>query len=96
MNKSGIDNNTRNVGLGYVHGTNNITMPFSIDSASNRLLIEVIPIGVPLDNLAATHMKEDANGRNTAGGVSDLDGQTIIPLTTDSIAGFPCVRVEIN
>ena len=95
MNKTGIDHNTKNVGLGYVQGTNNMVMPFAISSI-NELLIEVIPIGVPLAPFNASNLKIDENTKSVSGGVTDDANQTITPLTTDTIVTLPCVRVEIH
>lgn len=89
-----IDENTKNVGLGYVQGTDNLTMPFAI-SAINELLIEIIPVGAPLSAFNASNIKIDENTKNVAAGVTDDASQTIIPLTTDTIATLPCVRVEL-
>jgi hypothetical protein len=88
-----IDQNMRNVGIAYIQGTDNMTIPLAI-SAINELLIEVIPIPNPLSAFNASNIKIDENTKNVAGAVTDDSNQTIIPLTTDSIAGLPCVRVE--
>lgn len=88
-----IDDNTRNVGLGYVQGTDDMILPFRCN-AMGELLIEVIPIGSPLANLDATTMAIDDNTKNTHAGVSSANGQTIIPLTADVIVTLPCVRAE--
>jgi hypothetical protein len=91
-----IDKNGRNVGLGYVQGTNNMVLPFAINPATNALLVEVIPIGSPLATFnGLNRLKIDGNTRNVAGGVTDDSDQTITPLTVDLIAGLPCLRVEI-
>lgn len=89
-----IDKNTKNVGIGYVQGTHNHTMPFAI-SDINELLIEIIPVATPLDPVNASRMKIDENTKNISGGVTDDSDETIIPLTVDTIVGLPCVRVEI-
>ena len=97
-----IDQNSRQVGLGFVQGTdtpstvfaNNLILPFSINS-SNELLIEVIPIAVPLDPFAApARMKIDQNSRQIGGAITDDSNKTITPVTVDLILTLPCVRVE--
>lgn len=95
MNKTGIDQNTKNVGIGYVQGTINLTMPFAIN-ASDELLIEVIPVSSPLSPFNASNVKIDGNTKNVSAGVTNDSNQTIKPLTTDAHAGLPCVRVEIH
>ena len=95
-NKSGIDANTKATGRGYVQGTGNLTMPFVVNPANNRLLIEVVPIGVPLANLVASRIHIDANTHQIGAGVTNDANEFITPLTTDSIVGLPCLRVEIH
>ena len=46
-----IDQNSRWVGLGYVEGTKNMVLPFSINPTNNKLLIEIIPRADPMDPL---------------------------------------------
>lgn len=90
-----IDSNSRNVGLGYVQGTNNMVLPLAINPTTKELLIEVIPIGSPLAPFnGLNRLKIDGNTKNVAGGVTDDSNQDITPLTVDLIAGLPCVRVE--
>lgn len=96
-----IDNNNRIVGTGYVQGTNSPkqVLPLSCDPADDTLLIEVVPAGT-LSGLVPDHMLTDGNTRNTAGAVSDGDGETIIPLTVDELGGgmfpHPFLRIEIT
>lgn len=89
-----IDENTRNIGLGFVQGTKSITLPFQINS-SGELLIEVIPIGDPLSPLNASRIHLDENTHQIAAAVTNDSNETIIPLTVDIIVGLPCVRVEL-
>lgn len=88
-----IDGNSRNVGIGLIHGTE-LTMPFAINDSSKELLIEVIPVGSPLSPLVPSGISIDGNGRQIAGAVTDDASETITPITVDEIVGFPCVRVE--
>ena len=88
-----IDQNTKNVGLGYVQGTLDMVLPLTIN-ASNELLIEVIPVGNPLSALVASRIHLDENTHQIAGAVTDDANEIITPITVDEIVGLPCVRVE--
>ena len=88
-----IDENTKSVGLGYVQGTPDMTLPFSINT-SNELLIEVIPVGSPLSALAASRIHLDENTHQIAAGITNDSNEIITPLTVDVIVDLPCVRVE--
>lgn len=88
-----IDQNTKNVGLGYVQGTSDMVIPLTVNS-SNELLIEVIPIGAPLSALVASRLHIDENTHQVAGAVTNDANETITPLTVDEIVGLPCVRIE--
>lgn len=94
-----IDNNNRIVGTGYVQGTGNGILPLSCDPSADALLIEIVPIG-SLSALVPDHMLTDGNTRNTAGGVSDDDGKTVLPLTVDELGGgpmpHPALRIEVT
>lgn len=91
---SEIDQNSRQVGLGYVHGSTGTVLPFAVN-ASNELLIEIIPVGAPLGALAASGIHLDANSRQVAAAVTDDANETITPLTVDEISGLPLIRVEL-
>lgn len=90
-----IDENTRNVGMGYSPLDPIIAksvVPFYVNNLG-ELMIEIH--AVSSDGTAiSSHMMEDENARNTAGGVSTTDGKTIIPLTVDVLQGVSCLRVE--
>lgn len=92
-----IDQNSRWVGLGYVEGTKNMVLPFSINPTNNKLLIEIIPRADPMDPLVAIseNIRIDENTRQAAAAITDDSNKTITTLTTDSIAGLPCIRVEL-
>ena len=88
-----IDENTRQTGLGYVQGTREMVLPFSINS-SDELLIEVIPVGSPLSALVASRIHIDENTHQIAGAITDDASEIITPITVDEIVGLPCVRIE--
>lgn len=87
-----IDENSRQVGLGYVQGTDRMTLPLAI-SAINEILIEVIPV-TDIGLATSTRLKIDENARQVAGGITDDANEDIVALTVDEIVGLPCVRVE--
>lgn len=91
-----IDHNSRNVGLAYVQGTNNLVLPIAINPVNKKIRIEVVPRSIPHTAFAAgSRMKIDENSKNVAGAVTDDTDQTITPLTVNLIQDFPCLRVEI-
>lgn len=89
-----IDQNTKQVGLGFIHGTSDMVLPYQINSL-NELLIEVIPCD-PLSDLVASRIHIDENTKQCAAGVTNDANETITPLTCDLIVGLPCVRTEIS
>lgn len=88
-----IDQNSRNVAIGLIQGTE-LTLPIAINP-SNELLIEIIPVGSPLSAFNASNILIDENSRQVAGAITDDSNETITPLTVDEIVGLPCVRVEV-
>lgn len=90
-----IGDNTREVGLGYVQGSNNVVLPFEFDDTTKELLIEVIPVGSPLSALVADQkIFLDDNTHQIAAAVTNDSNEIITPLTVDEIVGLPCLRIE--
>lgn len=93
------DSNNRIVGTGYVQGTDGFILPLSCNPDNDRLLIEIVPVGT-LSGIVPDHMATDGNTRNTAGGVSETDPDTIVPLIVDDLGGgsnpHPALRLEVT
>lgn len=88
-----IDQNTRNVGLGLVHGTD-MVLPFTV-TALNELRIEIIPINSGGTIVSHETIPIDENTRNVGAAVTDDANETITPLTINTIVDFPCLRVDV-
>lgn len=86
-----IDENTRNVGIGLIHGTTD-TAPFKVNASNGKLRIEIVPrsIGTGLK----TGIKIDENTRNVGAALTDDSSESITNLTVDEVVGFPCLRIE--
>ena len=88
-----IDENTRNVGQGYVHGTNNMVLPIKVNPVNGKLRIEIYP-----KVLAGTgvqgNIKIDENTRNIGAGLTNDINKTITNLTCDEVLGFPLLRIQ--
>ena len=87
------DENSRQIGFGLEHGTENI-LPFLVDPATNELLIEIIPIS-SAGTITTANIDNDENSRQVGAGITDDSNQTITPITVDIINGLPCLRIEI-
>lgn len=89
-----IDANTKNVGLGYVHGTGDMVLPLKVNPLNNKLRIEIVPLPIGT-GVVQGNIKIDANDRNIGAGVTNDSNQIITNLTADDVVGFPCLRIEI-
>lgn len=89
-----IDNNTKNVGLGYVVGTNNMVLPFNVNSLNGKLRIEIVPRAIGT-GLRSGNLSIDGNTKNVGGAITNDNSETITNLTCDEVVGFPCLRVEL-
>lgn len=87
------------VGTGYVHGSRNSILPLSCDPSTDRLLIEIVPVGA-LSGLVPNRMATDGNTRNTAGAVTNDLSESIAPLTVDLLGAgtspHAALRIEVT
>ena len=88
-----IDQNTKNVGLGMVHGTNTV-LPLTVNDL-DELRIEIIPINSGGSSIGSQNITIDENTHQVAAGVTDDSNEDIVPLTVNEIVGFPCVRADV-
>lgn len=91
-----IDENTKNVGLGYIQGSDNVVIPLRVNPATNALLIEIIPVGSIGTAIAPRNIPIDENTKNVGAGVTDDSNENIIPLTVNFVDDFPCLRVDVT
>lgn len=89
-----IDGNTKNVGLGYVVGTNDMILPFKVNPINGKLRIEIVPRAIGT-GLRSGNLAIDGNTNNVGGAVTNDSNKTITNLTCDEVVGFPCLRVEL-
>lgn len=88
-----IDDNTKNVGLGMVHGSTDI-IPITINANTLELRVEIIPINSG-GTIISSNIPIDENTHQISGAVTDDANETITPLTVNEIAGIPCLRVDV-
>ncbi len=89
-----IDQNTRNVGLGYVQGTKDMVLPLRVNGANNKLRIEIVP--KPLTGTGvARNLFIDGNTKNVGGAITNDSNEVITNLTVDEVVAFPCLRIEL-
>ena len=91
-NPEKLDQNSRQVTFLLVNGTNEIApLPMNPDGS---IRIEIIPTSE--GTAIATRHRFDENGRNTAFGLSTIDGSNI-PLTITNLGGTaPAVRIDMS
>lgn len=89
-----IDQNTKNIGLGMIHGTSDTT-PLTIDPNTLELRIEIIPINSGGTSVGAQNVDIDENTHQVAAAITDDSDEDIVPLTVNEIVGFPCLRVDV-
>lgn len=89
-----IDQNTKNVGLGLIHGTDTV-IPFTINPSTLELRVEIIPINSGGTIIAPQNINIDENSRNIGAGITEDSNESITPLTVNEIADFPCLRIDV-
>lgn len=90
-----IDENSRQVGLGYAPDITVNEQPLLVNG-SDELLIEVIPTA-SLGTITTGHIEIDENSRQVAAAVNDST-EDIVPLTVTDIgapSAVSCLRVDI-
>lgn len=92
-----IDDNSRQVGMGYAPDISDSVQPFLVDNHDEfSLLIEVIPVS-PQGNIIFNDITEDENSIQIAAGLTNKTGNDQIQaLSIDLIAGLPCLRVDLD
>lgn len=92
--KNYIDQNTKNVGFGLVHGSD-VSNTFTAVPADNMLRIEIIPVASAGSAIATRNINIDENTHQVAAAVTDDGNEFITPLTVTDIVGLPCLRVDV-
>ncbi len=89
-----IDENTKGLLYGYVHGTAGMVLPARVNPANNKLLIEIIPVVSIGTIVPSQNIPIDENTKNVGAALTNDANLNIIPLTVDEIVGFPALRIE--
>lgn len=92
--KNYIDQNSKNVGFGLVHGSKTLNA-FTVTPADNMLRIEIIPVSSAGSAIAPRNINIDENTHQVAAAVTDDGNELITPLTVTDIVGLPCLRVDV-
>jgi hypothetical protein len=90
------DQNFVPVGLGADDTDITQTLPLTVDTASNRLLIEITSVDTSSGTLPTAPAPRDQNFVPVAMAVTDDANETPVPLMIDSRNGLLYVDVEIE
>ena len=77
-------------------GDNGLTLPWSIDSVTGRVLMDITLISDYTPSAPISRALKDANFRDTLTGVSDADNKTPLSVAIDSSTNLLVVDLAVE